>query len=135
MPPSFCMLLRKYIAGSRIMSVTNPGYERLIEFTLSNTDELHDSRTFRLIVELMGRFANIILVNESGKIIDSAVHVDFQVSRVREVMPARIYEYPQTQNKLLPADCLAMLAKGELPILPEESGRPVTKALLNSITT
>ncbi|MBR2529605.1 MAG: NFACT family protein, partial [Lachnospiraceae bacterium] len=46
MPPSFCMLLRKYIAGSRIMSVTNPGYERLIEFTLSNTDELHDNRTF-----------------------------------------------------------------------------------------
>lgn len=133
MPPSFCMLLRKYIAGSKIVSVTNPGYERLIEFTLSNTDELHDSRTFKLIVELMGRFANIILVNESGKILDSAVHVDFQVSRVREVMPARIYEYPQTQNKLLPSECLAMLAEGELPVLPEESGRPVTKALLNSV--
>ena len=26
MPPSFCMLLRKYLSGARIESVTNPGY-------------------------------------------------------------------------------------------------------------
>ena len=133
MPPSFCMLLRKYISGSKIVSVTNPGFERLIEFSLTNTDELHDSKSYRLIVELMGRFANIILVNESGKILDSAVHVDFQVSRVREVMPARIYEYPQSQNKLLPSECLDKLSRSELPILPEESGRPITKALLGSV--
>ena len=50
MPPSFCMLLRKYISGSKILSITNPGYERLIEFRLRNTDELHDQKTFRLIV-------------------------------------------------------------------------------------
>lgn len=133
MPPSFCMLLRKYISGSKIVKISNPGYERLIEFSLTNTDELHDSRSFRLIVELMGRFANVILVNESGKILDSAVHVDFSVSRVREVMPARIYEYPQKQNKYTPQQCLSLLQDNNLPVLPEEVNRPVTKALLNSV--
>ncbi len=133
MPPSFCMLLRKYISGSKIISVTNPGYERLIEFKLQNTDELHDRKTFRLIVELMGRFANVILVNDNNKILDSAIHVDFQISRVREVMPARIYDYPQTQNKMLPDECLPLIDKGLPPILEEESGRPIAKALLNSI--
>ena len=133
MPPSFCMFLRKYIAGSKIESISNPGFERLIEFTLSNTDELHDSKTYRLIVELMGRFANIILVSESGKILDSAVHVDFSVSRVREVMPARIYEYPQGQDKLLPSDCIDMLSQGQLPVISSEINRPLPKALLNSI--
>ena len=133
MPPSFCMLLRKYISGSKIQSITNPGYERLIEFTLTNTDELHDSKTYRLIVELMGRFANIILVNEKGVILDSAVHVDFSISRVREVMPARIYEYPQGQSKYTPEECLDILSSGNLPILETETGRPIAKALLNSI--
>ena len=133
MPPSFCMFLRKHISGARILEVKNPGYERLIEFVLSNTDELHDNKTFRLIVELMGRFANIILVNEKNVILDSAIHVDFSVSRVREVMPARIYDYPQTQNKLLPDECMALMDEGRFPILDEEINRPVNKALLNSI--
>ena len=133
MPPSFCMFLRKYISGSKILKISNPGYERLIEFTLSNTDELHDSKEYRLIVELMGRFSNVILVNSSNKILDSAVHVDFAVSRVREVMPARIYEYPQGQNKLTPDECLSILNNNELPILPEEINRPINKALLGSV--
>ncbi|MBP5261728.1 MAG: NFACT family protein [Clostridiales bacterium] len=133
MPPSFCMLLRKYISGSRIISITNPGYERLIEFTLTNTDELHDSKTYRLIIELMGRFSNVILVNENGKIIDSAIHIDFDISRVREVMPARIYDYPQSQDKMTPIQCLEAIAKGSLPILQDEMSRPVAKALLASV--
>ena len=80
LPPSFCMLLRKYLSGARIASITDPGYERVIEINCSNTDELRDVKNYRLIVELMGRFSNIILVNGSGKILDSSVHVDFAVS-------------------------------------------------------
>ena len=117
MPPSFCMLLRKYLAGSRIESVTNPGYERIIEITVSKFDELKDRKTYTLTVELMGRFSNLILINENGKILDSAVHVDFSVSRVREVMPARVYIYPPAQDKLIPDDACKMAKEGLSPIL------------------
>ena len=132
-PPSFCMLLRKYLAGSRIESVTNPGYERIIEITVSNTDELRDRKTYTLTVELMGRFSNLVLINENGKILDSAIHVDFSVSRVREVMPARIYEYPPVQDKLSPDDALKMADEGNLPIMESELSRPIDKALVGSI--
>lgn len=133
LPPSFCMLLRKYLAGARITSVTDPGYERLIEIHCTNTDELRDVKNFRLIVELMGRFSNIILVNDSGKILDSSVHVDFDVSRLREVMPARIYSYPPAQNKMTAEEALSMVQSGNLPVTDEEKLRPIGKALINSI--
>ena len=133
LPPSFCMLLRKYLAGSRITSVTDPGYERVIEFNCTNTDELRDVKDYRLIVELMGRFSNIILVNGSGKILDSSVHVDFDVSKLREVMPARVYSYPPAQDKLSAEDALEMLRSGNLPIVEAERSRPIGKALINSI--
>ena len=133
MPPSFCMLLRKYLAGSRIESVTNPGYERIIEITVSKFDELKDRKTYTLIAELMGRFSNLILLNENGKILDSAIHVDFSVSRVREVMPARVYEYPPAQNKLSPDEALVIAKKGDLPIMESELSRPIEKALVGSI--
>ncbi len=133
MPPSFCMLLRKYLAGSRIESVTNPGYERIIEITVSKFDELKDRKTYTLTAELMGRFSNLILINGSGRILDSAIHVDFSVSRVREVMPARVYEYPPAQDKLTPENALKTASEGILPITENESSRPIAKALVGSI--
>ena len=133
MPPSFCMLLRKYLAGSRIEKVTNPGYERIIEITVSNNDELRDRKLYTLTVELMGRFSNLVLINETGKILDSAIHVDFSVSRVREVMPARVYIYPPAQDKLSPDMALDMARKGNLPIMESELSRPIEKALVGSI--
>ena len=133
MPPSFCMLLRKYLAGSRIESIKNPGYERIIEITVSKFDELKDRKTYTLIAELMGRFSNLVLINENGRILDSAVHVDFSVSRVREVMPARVYIYPPAQNKLTPDEALLTADKGELPIMESELQRPIEKALVGSI--
>ena len=132
-PPSFCMLLRKYLAGSRIEKVTNPGYERIIEITVSNTDELRDRKLYTLTVELMGRFSNLVLINENGKILDSAIHVDFSVSRVREVMPARVYMYPPAQDKLTPDDALKMASEGSIPIMETELSRPIAKALVGSI--
>jgi len=133
MPPSFCMLLRKYLAGSRIESVKNPGYERIIEITVSKYDELKDRKTYTLTVELMGRFSNLVLINENGRILDSAIHVDFSVSRVREVMPARVYEYPPSQDKYKPEKALEIAKTGELPFMESEFLRPVAKALVGSI--
>ena len=98
-PPNFCMLLRKHLAGSRIIDVHCPGYERIIEMTVLATDEIGDKKEKKLVIEMMGRYSNIILIHESGVIIDSLLHVDSQMSRVREVMPARIYSYPPHQDK------------------------------------
>lgn len=133
MPPSFCMLLRKHMSGAKISSITCPQYERILEIAFLTTDELHDIKEMKLVVELMGRYSNCILVNSNNRIIDSSIHVDFSVSRVREVMPARLYEYPPAQNKLTVEESLEILDKNHLPLIESELSRPIAKGLLNSI--
>lgn len=145
-PPSFCMLLRKYLSGAHITSVVNPGVERILEINISTVNELRDVCDLKLTVELMGRYSNLILINQHGKIIDSAIHIDYSINRVREVMPARIYEYPPVQNKIIPYDiddifagnnnaCWDIVSINDIffPILSSEQNRPLSKALLNSI--
>ena len=133
MPPNFCMLLRKHLSGARILSVSCPRYERIIGIDISVTDELHDTSTKKLIIEMMGRYSNIIFLNSENRIIDALVHVDNSTSRVREIMPARIYEAPPSQGKITPDEALEMVEKDQLPILSDSMQRPMSKALLDSL--
>ncbi len=98
-PPMFCMLLRKHLNGGTINKVECDGFERIINLYVESSDELGDRSIKKVIIETMGRHSNIILVNNSGKIIDSIKHVDQGVNRVREIMPAREYILPPAQDK------------------------------------
>ncbi len=101
-PPVFCMLLRKHLSGGKILSFEFNDYERIIGVVIESANELGDISQKRLIIEIMGRYSNIILVNSEDKIIDSIKHVDSDISSVREVMPARPYILPPAQDKLSP---------------------------------
>ena len=61
--PNFCMLLRKYIGGGKILAVEQPGLERILVFRLEHRDELGDMKQYRLILELMGKYSNLILTD------------------------------------------------------------------------
>ena len=97
--PNFCMLLRKHIGSARIVDISQPGLERIIQFDLEHLDEMGDLCRKKLIVEIMGKHSNIIFCREDGTIIDSIKHVSAQVSSVREVLPGRSYFIPQTVAK------------------------------------
>lgn len=109
--PNFCMLLRKHIGSGRILEITQPGLERVIELKIEHLDELGDICQKRLIIELMGKHSNIIFAKPDGTIIDSIKHISAQVSSVREVLPGRQYFIPQTTEKLDPltVDCTAFI--------------------------
>ena len=47
--PNFCMLLRKHIGSGRILSVTQPGLERILCFTIEHRNELGDLCRKKLI--------------------------------------------------------------------------------------
>lgn len=100
LPPMFCMLLRKHLQGARVLSVSTPGSERILEIRFQTQNELGDRVEKTLLAELMGRHSNIMLLNEDRRIHDAIVHVDESISRVREVMPARVYVRPPDQGKL-----------------------------------
>ncbi len=97
--PNFCMLLRKHIANGRIVSITQPGLERIVDFEIEHYNDLGDLCTKHIMVELMGKHSNIIFCDDQMKILDSIKHISAQVSSVREVLPGRDYFIPDTRHK------------------------------------
>ena len=128
--PVFCMVLRKHILNARITSITQPGLERIVRFEVEHMDEMGDMRHKVLLIELMGKYSNIIFIDEENKIIDSIKHISASVSSVREVLPGREYFVTQTQDKADPLNTditeFASLIRGK--------GMPVFKAIYSSYT-
>lgn len=100
--PNFCMLLRKHISNGRIISITQPSLERVINFKIEHLNEMGDLCTKTLVIELMGKYSNIIFLNEDNIIIDSIKRIPSFISSVREVLPGKEYFIPKTDNKLDP---------------------------------
>lgn len=103
-PPNFCMLLRKHLSSAKLIDITQPDFERVAELHFSATNEMGDIVKLRLICELIGNQANIILVKEDGKILDSLRHSDVETAK-RLILPGADYEYPPSQNKINPLNC------------------------------
>ena len=110
--PNFCMLLRKHAGNGKILCVTQPGLERIIDICLEHLDEMGDLCRKHLIIELMGKHSNIILTDEAHTIVDSIKHVPASMSSVREVLPGRPYFIPDTMHKKNPLTLTADEAKG-----------------------
>ncbi|MCD8381057.1 MAG: NFACT family protein, partial [Lachnospiraceae bacterium] len=129
--PNFCMLLRKHILNGRIVSVTQPGLERIIHIRIEHLDELGDLCQKTLVIELMGKHSNIIFLKDDDTIIDSIKHISGAVSSVREVLPGREYFIPMTQEKENP---LAADACEHFDPLLIAKPMPVYKAIYQSYT-
>ena len=112
--PMFCMLLRKHLMGGKVVGVTQPDFERVVEIHIESHDELGDVSVKRLIIEVMGRVSNIILVDGEGKVLGSIKHIDFSVSQVRQLIPGMMYEMPPSQGKINPITATAQDIEGKL---------------------
>jgi len=128
--PNFCMLLRKHVNSGRIISISQPGLERVIDFELEHLNEMGDLCKKHLIVELMGKHSNIIFCDDKNMIIDSIKHVSSQMSSVREVLPGREYFIPQTMDKANPLE-VDYKTFSELVYNKEV---PLAKAIYTSLT-
>ena len=96
--PMFCMLLRKHLVGARIRAVEQPQMERLLLFRLSAWDEMGDESEKTLVVEMIGRSANIILVGPDGRIVDCLRRMEYG-GEGRGVLPGLVYRLPPKQDK------------------------------------
>lgn len=128
--PNFCMLLRKHLNSARIIEITQPGLERIINFKIEHLDEMGDLCTKYLIVEIMGKHSNIIFCNEDLSIVDSIKHVSGFVSSVREVLPGRTYFIPQTTEKFNPFEITYEIFQSNVLTKP----LPASKAIYTSLT-
>ena len=97
--PAFCMMLRKHLMNGRLILVTTAGLDRAITFEIEHLNELGDPVRLSLIHEIMGKHSNIMLVDESGTILDAIRHVTPLMSSVRTVLPGKPYFLPDVQHK------------------------------------
>ena len=128
--PNFCMLLRKHLQNAKIVSVSQPGLERVVRFELEHLNELGDLCSKYLIIELMGKHSNIIFCDDQNKIIDSIKHISGMVSSVREVLPGREYFIPKTQDK---AELLET-KQSEIEVVLRTKNMPLYKAIYCGFT-
>ena len=129
-PPMFCMLLRKRIGNGRIVSIEQAPLERVVTLHIEATDELGEQSRFALILEALGRHANLILCDKEGRILDCLRRVDLEMSQERQVLPGLFYHLPPRQNK---RDPLTVTREEFAALLPREE-TPLDGWLLDTFT-
>ena len=102
--PMFCMLLRKYFTGARITSVEQPGFDRIAEFRVGCYDEMGFATEKKIVCEIMGKYANLIILDKDSKILAALKIIDFAASTVRQVLPGLKYQIPAKAEKLSPLE-------------------------------
>lgn len=94
--PNFCMLLRKYLIGSKIIDISTMDLERTVQIKFEAYNELNDLVVRKLFIQIMNRQSNIILTNENNIIIDTLKHID---SDKTQLLPAHEFEFTPINKK------------------------------------
>ncbi len=119
--PMFCMLLRKHLTGAKLVSVTQLGFERAVEFGFDGYDEMGFKSMKYLVTETMGKYSNVILLSAEKKVVSAIKLIDLASSSVRQILPGFPYELPPEQKKLNPLTAsreqieAAILSAGDSP--------------------
>ena len=101
-PGNFVMVLRKYLEGASIQSIEQAELDRWCTMTVRRHNNLGDLENMNLYVELMGRYANLILVNSSNRIVDAMKRIPpFENSR-RIIQPGAEFHRTPAQDKRNP---------------------------------
>ena len=131
-PPMFCMLLRKHLQGARILALEQPPLERILTLRMEALDELGDRVERRLVLECMGRSANLILLDGAGRILDCIRRVEGDLARgQRQLLPGLFYRQPPESDKPNP---FTMDEDQLAAALENPAGREPEKLLLDTFT-
>ena len=83
--PLFCMVLRKHIAGGKIIDICQPNFERIIIIKVESANEMGDMTVKNLILEIMGKHSNLILTDENNKILEESVSQSISQAIIKEM--------------------------------------------------
>lgn len=102
-PPMFCMVLRKYLLGSKILDIYQYKGDRIVVIDFESTDELGFDSVYTLMVEIMGRHSNITLIRKrDNKVMESIKHITPDINSYRVLYPGVQYVLPPDSNKINP---------------------------------
>lgn len=126
-PPMFCMILRKYLEGARLVTAVQPPFERLIALGFEGRNEMGVQQEYSLVAEIMGRRSNIVLLDGgldgSPRILDALRRASLDENQAREVLPGRAYVPPPSRPRVAPdsltAGMLASWLAEDPPVQPQ----------------
>lgn len=120
-PPMFCMLLRKHLSGGRILAIEQPYMERLVTFRIEAVDELGDKVERSLVLEAMGRHADLILLDGEGRILDCTRRVEGDLATgARHILPGLFYRAPEPRYGVPPLIRRELEFRGEAEELDQQ---------------
>jgi len=90
-PSQFCLFLRKHLLNSRLTSLKQLQFERIVQFDFQTKDQTHS-----LIIELFST-GNIILLKNNQIL----VAAEYQKWKQRTIAPKQIYSYPKKEFNFL----------------------------------
>ena len=124
-PPMFCMLLRKHLTGGRLLAISQPPMERIVDLRFEATNELGDRVERRLVLEAISRRANLLLLDGEGRILDCIRRVDSGLGSAgvqgRTLQPGMFYRLPPAVEKADPAALSHEELEGLFSAAPEGS--------------
>lgn len=128
-PPMLCMLLRKRLCGGKLLDIRQNEFERILFFDFEATNEIGDREKLTLCIEIMGRYSNIILIDEKGLVVDAVKRIDITMTSERVVLPKIEYTIPQKQDKLnIVNDSISDIIE-----VIENSDKSLDKAVLSAV--
>lgn len=135
-PTAFVMLLRKHIEDATVVKITQAGLDRIVQFDLRLRNDLGDSIAMTLYIELMGKYANVILVDHDNRIVDALKRIPPFENNRRTITPTAQYIPIDAHDKKDPFKdfsidthlSIAAQFHGFSPLL----GREIEHRLLNS---
>lgn len=129
-PPMFCMLMRKYLGSAKLVEIRQIGLDRILHLVFETRNEMGDLIQLTVAIEIMGRHSNIILIDETGRVIDSIKRIDDTMSSVRPILPGVRYTLPPAQDKL---DLIDVIPEQIEQRLRTGKDTPLSKALLSAV--
>ena len=97
-PPMFCMLLRKYLQGAKLVEIEQADFDRVAFLGFDTRDEMGFECRRYLIAELMGKYSNLIFADGDKRIITALRTTDFSFDSVRQLIPGMLYSLPSADK-------------------------------------
>ena len=97
-PPMFCMLLRKYLQGAKLVEIEQADFDRVAFLGFDTRDEMGFECRRYLIAELMGKYSNLIFADGDKRIITALRTTDFSFDSVRQLIPGMVYSLPSADK-------------------------------------
>jgi predicted ribosome quality control (RQC) complex YloA/Tae2 family protein len=89
-PPAFCMALRKYLRNSRLISIVQYEFERVVVFRFTTKEG-----NVQLVLELFGD-GNIILIDENDRIMQALI---YKRMRDRDIVRNEQFKFAPSSGK------------------------------------